>query len=169
MPNDNILIRHAREADLAQINDIYNYYVINTPITFDFEPTRTEERVLWFERYADSGPHQLFVAEGEGRVLGYAGSNAFRTKPAYYTTAEVTIYLAADATGRGIGTQLYTTLFETLAGEELRLAIASITLPNEASVRLHEKFGFRPAGVMHEVGKKFARFWDVGWFEKRLG
>ena len=101
MSIDVVCIRRAGEADLAQINDIYNYYVINTPITFDFEPTRPEGRVLWFKRYAESGPHQLFVAEGEGRVLGYAGSNAFRTKAAYYTTAEVTVYIADDATGSG--------------------------------------------------------------------
>ena len=142
MGQPDICVRHARTADLAQINDIYNYYVINTPVTFDFEAVRNEERALWFERYVESGPHQLFVAEGEGSVLGYAGSHAFRTKPAYYTTTEVTVYLARDATGRGIGTQLYNALFDALVGHELHLAIAGITLPNEASVALHEHFGF---------------------------
>ena len=169
MPNDNILMRHAREADLTQINDIYNYYVINTPVTFDFEPVTLEERVVWYERFAESGPYQLFVAEGEGSVLGYAYSYAFRDRRAYDTTVEVTVYCADDATGRGIGTQLYTALFEAIEGQDLRLVIAGITLPNEASLRLHERFGFTPAGVMQEVGRKFDRFWDVGWFEKRLG
>ena len=169
MPNDNILIRHAREADLAQINDIYNYYVINTPVTFDFEPVRPEERVVWYNRFAESGPYQLFVAEGEGSVLGFAYGYAFRDRRAYDTTVEVTVYLANDFTGRGLGTQFYTTLFKAFKGQDLRLAIAGVTLPNEASVKLHERFGFKPAGVMHEVGRKFDRFWDVGWFEKRLG
>ena len=168
MGNEDICVRHARTADLAQINDIYNYYVINTPVTFDFEAVRIEERILWFERYTESGPHQLFVAEAEGRMLGYAGSHAFRTKPAYQTTTEVTVYLAFDATGRGVGTQLYRALFDSLVGHDLHRAIAGITLPNEASVALHEHFGFEPAGVMHEVGRKFDKFWDVAWFEKRL-
>ena len=169
MGSNNICIRQAREADLAQINDIYNYYVMNTPITFDFEPVRPEERAIWFERFAESGPHQLFVAEEEGRVLAYADSHAFRAKRAYDTTVEFTVYCAHDATGRGIGTQLYKALFKALEGQDLRLVIAGITLPNEASVKLHERFGFEPAGVMHEVGRKFDCFWDVGWFEKRLG
>ena len=169
MATDNVCIRHAKQADLAQINDIYNYYVINTPITFDFEPVRPEERALWFKRYAESGPYQLFVAEWEGRVLAYADSHAFRAKRAYDTTVEFTVYCAHDATGRGIGTHLYTALFQAIEGQDLRLVIAGITLPNEASLRLHERFGFTPAGVMHEVGRKFDRLWDVGWFEKRLG
>ncbi|MCH8009327.1 MAG: N-acetyltransferase [Chloroflexi bacterium] len=169
MSNDNILIRHAREADLAQINDIYNYYVINTPVTFDFEPVTLEERVVWFKRFAESEPYQLFVAEGAGSVLGYAYSYAFRDRRAYDTTVEFTVYCAHDAKGRGIGTQLYNALFNALEGQDLRLVIAGITLPNEPSVRLHAAFGFEPAGVMHEVGRKFDRFWDVGWFEKRLG
>ena len=168
MAINGICIRQARAEDLAQINDIYNYYVINTPITFDYEPMRREERAVWFERYTDGGPHQLFVAAGEGRVVGYAGSHAFRTKRAYYTSAEVTVYCAQDAIGKGIGTKLYTTLFEALSGQDLRMAIAGITLPNDSSVRLHEQFGFQPAGVMHDVGRKFDRFWDVAWFEKRL-
>ncbi len=63
---------------------------------------------------------------------------------------------------------LYARLFEALAGQDLKIAIAGITLPNDASVKLHASFGFEPAGIMHDVGRKFDRFWDVGWFEKRL-
>ncbi len=166
---ENICVRHAKEADLAQINDIYNYYVINTPVTFDLVPVLSKERVLWFERFAESRLYQLFVAEGEGIVLGYAYSRAFWDRRAYDTTVEVTVYCAHDATGTGIGTQLYATLFEALNGQDLRMAIAGITLPNDASVKLHANFGFEPAGVMHGVGRKFDRFWDVGWYEKRLG
>ncbi len=168
MPIDSILTRHAVEADLAQINDIYNYYVINTPVTFDLEPVRPEERSVWFERYAESGPYQLFVAEGEGSVLAYADSHQFRVKQAYDTTVETTVYCDPAETGRGIGTLLYARLFEALAEQDLKIAIAAITLPNDASVKLHASFGFEPAGIMHDVGRKFDRFWDVGWFEKRL-
>ena len=87
---------------------------------------------------------------------------------AYNTTVEVAIYCAGEATGRGLGTMLYKALFEALAEEDVRMAMAGITLPNPASVALHEHFGFTLVGVMHEVGRKFDRYWDVAWYEKRL-
>jgi len=100
---------------------------------------------------------------------GFAGGGQFRTRRAYDTTIETTIYCAPEATGRGIGTLLYRALFEALEGEDLRVAIAGTTLPNDASVALHERFGFASVGVMHDVGRKFGRYWDVAWYEKRLG
>lgn len=103
-----------------------------------------------------------------GAVLGYAGTHHFRDKAAYDTTVEATVYLAPEATGRGIGPALYAALFDSLRGEDLRVAVAGITLPNEASVALHERFGFSRAGVMHEVGRKFGQYWDVGWYERTL-
>ncbi len=162
-------IRHAQQSDLARINDIYNHYVAHTAITFDFEPFTTDQRSLWFEQFRTDGPHQLFVALQEGRVIGYAGSHAFRQKRAYETTVETTVYLTHDETGRGIGTQLYGALFEALSGQDLRMAVAGITLPNETSVALHKTFGFKSTGVFHEVGRKFDKDWDVVWYEKRLG
>ena len=76
------------------------------------------------------------------------------------------MYCDPAATGRGIGTALYNTLFKELEGQDIRIVIAGITLPNDPSVALHERFGFQPAGVMHEVGRKFDQYWDVAWFEK---
>ena len=169
MATDDIRIRIAQQSDLAQINDIYNHYVAHTAITFDFEPFTTAERSVWFEQFSTDGPHQLFVALQEGRVIGYAGSHAFRQKRAYETTVETTVYLARDETGLGVGTQLYGALFEALSGQDLRMAVAGITLPNDTSVALHERFGFEPTGVFHEVGRKFDKYWDVAWHEKRLG
>jgi len=162
-------IRPAREGDLPRLTEIYNHYIVHTAITFDLEPVTAEERRPWLAQFAETGPHRLLVAEEAGAVLGYAGSHQFRTKKAYDTTVETTIYCAPEATGRGIGRALYAALFESLRGEDLRTAVAGITLPNPASVALHERSGFRPAGVMREVGRKFGRFWDVGWWEKRLG
>lgn len=81
---------------------------------------------------------------------------------------EVTVYLAPDAGGRGIGTLLYKALFAALAGEDLHRAYAGIAQPNEASTRLHERFGFRYVGTYREVGRKFGRYWDVAWYEKDL-
>lgn len=161
-------VRAARAEDLGRINEIYNHYVIETPITFDLEPINVEQRRAWFERYAAAGRHRLLVAEEGGLVVGYADSHRFRDKAAYDTTVEFTVYCAPDATGRGIGPKLYLALFEALAGEDLRMAMAGITLPNDASVALHERFGFTLAGVMHDVGRKFDRYWDVAWYEKRM-
>jgi phosphinothricin acetyltransferase len=163
-----ISIRPARETDLPRLTEIYNHYVINTPITFDLDPVSVDQRRLWLAQFAEAGPHRLLVAEDAGRVVGYAGSHQFRTKKAYDTTVETTIYCAHDHTGRGIGATLYTALFDTIRGEDLRIAIAGVTLPNEASVALHARFGFTPVGVMHQVGRKFGQYWDVGFYEKRL-
>ena len=165
---DGVLVRDAREADLPRINEIYNHYVRTSPATFDIEPISAEQRRDWFTRYAMEGPHRLFVADEAGAVLGYADSHQFRAKDAYDTTVETTVYCAADATGRGIGRLLYAALFDALAGTDLRMAIAAITLPNDASIALHERFGFTSVGVLHDVGHKLGRYWDVAWYEKRL-
>ena len=163
-----LLVRDAREADLSRINEIYNHYVLTSPATFDIEPITAEQRRAWFARFAASGRHRLLVAEERGSVLGYADSHQFRDKKAYDTTVETTVYCAPEATGRGIGPLLYAALFDALRGEDLRTALAAITLPNAESVALHERFGFTLVGVMHDVGRKFDRYWDVAWYEKRL-
>ena len=164
-----IVVRPGGQDDLARINEIYNHYVLTSPVTFDLEVISVELRSEWFARYAPAGPHRLFVAEEEGAVLGYADSHQFRAKQAYDTTVETTVYCAPEAIGRGIGRQLYAALFDALRDEDLRMALAAITLPNDASVALHERFGFTLSGVLHEVGRKFDRYWDVAWYEKRLG
>ncbi|MEU5209556.1 N-acetyltransferase family protein [Streptomyces sp. NPDC020742] len=102
-------------------------------------------------------------------LLGYATSSAFRPKAAYGPSVEVTVYCTPQATGRGVGTLLYTALFEALADEDVHRAYAGITQPNEASVRLHTRFGFRHLGTFTEVGRKFGRYWDVAWYQKDLG
>ena len=161
-------IRAAEASDLERLTAIYNYYVINTPITFDLEPFSVEERREWLLHYAASGPHRLLVAEIDGVVLGYVSSSRFRPKSAYATSIETSIYLAPEATGQGIGAALYAALFNALAGEDLHRAYAGITLPNAASIALHRKVGFRSIGIYREVGRKFGKYWDVEWFEKLL-
>jgi phosphinothricin acetyltransferase len=161
-------IRPATPADLPGLVEIYNHYVIHTPITFDLEPVTVEERRPWFEQFADRGRYRLLVADEGGRVLGYACTHQFRTKAAYDTTVETTIYCAPEATGRGVGTALYTALFDAIASEDVHVAVAGITLPNDASVALHERFGFTQAGVFHDVGHKFGQYWDVVWLERVL-
>ncbi|MEO0869641.1 MAG: N-acetyltransferase family protein, partial [Cyanobacteria bacterium J06642_11] len=99
---------------------------------------------------------------------GYATSSKFSQKAAYDTSVETSIYLLPDAQGQGLGTRLYETLFESLADADVHRAYAGITLPNPASVALHQKLGFHSAGRYREVGRKFDQYWDVEWFEKSL-
>ena len=163
-----VRVRYAEAADAAAVNEIYNHYILETPITFDLEPWSIEQRLGWLSGFKRDGPYRMLVAEHEGVLLGYAYSHAFRDRAAYDSTIETSIYCRADATGAGLGTLLYTKLFEALAGEDLHVAIAGVTLPNAASVAIHHRFGFKDAGVTHEVGLKFGQYWDVGWFEKPL-
>ncbi|MEW2067645.1 N-acetyltransferase family protein [Streptomyces sp. NPDC007346] len=160
--------RPGGEGDLAELVRIYNHYVTGTPVTFDVEPTTVERRRTWLAAHPDHGPHRLLVAEEGGELLGYATSSAFRPKPAYATSVETSVYLAPQHAGRGVGSLLYASLFEVLAQEDVHQALAGVTLPNEASERLHLRFGFQPVGVYREVGRKFDRFWDVAWFQKPL-
>ncbi len=163
------IIRAATDRDLAPITEIYNHYVRETQITFDIEPFTPETRRDWFAQFAESGPHRLLVAELGGTVAGYACSTKVRPKTAYDSSVEVTIYVRNGAEGGGIGRALYTSLFEALTAAEIHRAYALITLPNEASVRIHEAFGFVFMGTMHEVGRKFDQYWDVAWYEKSFG
>ncbi len=164
-----VTVRYAQQGDVPRLTEIYNHYVINTPITFDLEPCTVDDRRAWLAKFSLTGRHRLLVAERDGVVLGYAGTTGFRDRRAYDTTVEMTVYCAPEAIGSGIGTALYGALFEALRGEDIHRAMGGITLPNEASVALHERFGFTLAGVMHEVGRKFDRYWDVAWYEKELG
>lgn len=166
---DDVEIRPGREADLEALNELYNHYVRESPATFDLEPATMDARREWFGRYALEGPHRLLVVVRDGEVLGYGDSHPFRPRAAYATTVETTIYLAPGASGRGLGTRLYASLFEILDAEELRAAVAGITQPNPASNALHARMGFLPVGTFRAVGRKFGRFWDVAWFERPTG
>ncbi|WP_374226956.1 N-acetyltransferase family protein [Streptomyces sp. JJ38] len=181
-------VRPGDEEDLDALTALYNHYVTETPITFDLTPFTPDERRPWLLSYSKDGPHRLLVAEervsasdggradaptparvpAPGRLLGYATSSPFRAKPAYAGSVEVTVYLGPRAVGRGVGALLYRRLFAELAGEDVHRAFAGIALPNEASVRLHARFGFRYVGTFGEAGRKFGRYWDVAWYEKSL-
>jgi phosphinothricin acetyltransferase len=161
-------VRAAVIDDVPRLTEIYNHYIVNTPATFDIEPFTVEQRMEWFSHYATTGSHRVLVAVAGGEILGATWSSQFRVKRAYDTTVETSVYCAPESIGQGIGTVLYEALFRTLKTQPLRRAVAGITMPNEASVRLHERFGFRKVGTFSEVGKKFGRYWDVAWFEREL-
>jgi len=169
MDQASVMVRPGEEGDLAGLTELYNYYILNTPITFDLEPYTVETRRPWFETFRKTGPHRILVATRDEKVLGYVSSGGFRSKRAYDTTIETSIYLAPEATGQGIGSQLYAALFDALKKEDLHRALAGATLPNDASIRLHERFGFKSVCTFSEVGRKFGKYWDVCWMEKTLG
>ena len=162
------MVRPATPEDLQAINDIYNHYVATSHATFDEKPTSLEARREWFAQFAAAGPHRLFVAVEDGRVIGWASSGPVRPRPGYVTSVETTVYLAPEAVGAGTGTRLYEALLGSLAGLDVHRAYAVIAQPNPASVALHEKFGFKRVAHFSEQGRKFGRYWDVDWFELPL-
>ena len=163
-----ITIRRAEEGDLPALLEIYNHYVLNTPVTFDIEPRTLDQRREWFSQFSHAGKYQCFVAARGNGAVGWASSSRFKEKAAYDTTIETSIYLAPDMTGRGLGRSLYQVLFAAIAREDVHRIFAGATLPNAASVRLHEAAGFRQTGVQPEVGRKFGRFWDVAQFFRNM-
>jgi phosphinothricin acetyltransferase len=161
-------IRHAEQADLPILLDIYNHYVVHTPVTFDIEPRTLAQRQRWFDEFAHAGRHQCFVAVKDGQPVGYACSHRFKEKAAYDPTISTSIYLAPGIVRQGIGRALYTHLFEALKGEDIHRAYGGITQPNEASVGLHLAMGFRYIGTETQVGRKFGTFWDVALYERDM-
>ena len=170
-----ILVRPGTEDDLPALTGIYNHYVVTTPITFDLKPLTVDERRAWFVDHSHGGRHRLLVAAednvgnvGRSQAIGYATSGRFRPKAAYDTTVESSVYCRADVVGRGIGSALYRALFDVLINEDINRIVAGVTLPNPASIALHERCGFRHVGTLSSVGRKFDRYWDVAWFERPL-
>lgn len=116
---------------------------------------------------ATHGRHRLFVAREGDAVHGYALSEAYRDRAAYDSSVSTSVYVAADHVGRGVGTALYDALLTALQTEDVHRAYAAIAMPNPGSVRLHEHFGFRRTGYCSEPGRKFDRYWDVAWYERK--
>lgn len=165
---DDIRIRHCAPGDYDAVVDIYNYYIETSHATFDTRPHAIGERAPWFSQFNESGPNQLLVAEKNGQVRGFCCSTPFKDRAAYDVSVETTVYLAAEACGQGIGMMLYQALLKNLSGIGLHGAYAGISLPNDASVNLHEALGFRRVGVYEEVGYKFGQYWSVAWYEIRI-
>lgn len=160
------MIRLVQESDAKAIVDIYNYYIEYTTITFEETIITAEEMLKRIQKIMPSG--RFIVYESEGTVCGYAYASEWRTRVAYRNSLETTVYLNPESVGYGIGSQLYKALLNIMRKQGLRVAIGCIALPNENSVRLHEKLGFRKVGVFHQVGYKFGQWIDVGFWEMGL-
>jgi phosphinothricin acetyltransferase len=164
-----LIVRAARLQDLPALTDIYNHYVVHTAITFDLSPFTPEERRPWFDAHGTTGRYRLLVAtNADDRIAGYATTSPWRPKPAYQPTVESSVYCAPAAVGQGVGRALYAALFDAIAHEDVHRIVAGVSLPNPASIRLHERCGFERVGVFPAVGRKFDQYWDVAWFQRPL-
>jgi phosphinothricin acetyltransferase len=160
----------AERRHLPEVAEIYAEVVRTSHATFDIEAPDLGDWEQLLEHADPEAGHFLVVAlDAMERVLGYAKSGRFKEKGAYWSTCEVSTYVAADARAIGVGTALYESLFELLDASQLGLATAGVAEPNPASTALHRAFGFEPVGTFHGVGVKFDRAWDVTWYERPLG
>lgn len=161
-----IKLRPAQADDAAQICEIYNPFITSTVVTFEEQPLGEPEMAQRIERIQQTYP--WIVAERAGQILGYAYGMPWRGRPAYRHTVETAIYLTPQARGTGLGSRLYTALFEELSSQGFRQAIGVITLPNAPSERLHRRLGFQQIGVFPAVGFKFGRWLDVAFWQRPL-
>ena len=156
-----MLIRKAEISDLKALLDIYNYEVENGVATFDLQPKTLREREKWFYNHNIEN-HPLYVAEVDGKVAGYASLSPYREKEAYKSTVELSIYIAFAYRGKGIATSLMEYILEVAkADSRIHTVVSVITSGNEASTRLHEKFGFTFCGTIKEVGMKFGQYLSI--------
>lgn len=160
------MIRKVKPSDIPQILEIYNYYIENSTVTF-------EEELLDLETFSQriseiTQKYPYLVYEEKGQILGYAYAGIFRTRIAYRFSVETSVYVHKDHYKKGIARNLYADLLEALKSSDIKSAIGGITLPNEASVRLHESMGFEKVGHFKQVGYKFDQWLDVGFWQKML-
>lgn len=152
-------IRKVTPDDAEAIVRIYNKYVLETAVSFEDDALSTDEMRRRIETISASHPY--FVGEEAGRVVGYCYVHPWKERTAYRHTMEVTIYLADEALGRGLGTQLMERLLSACRQEGYHALVACITADNEASLSFHKRFGFRQASFFPEVGWKLGRWHDV--------
>lgn len=156
-------IRFVEMPDAKEIADIYNFYVENTHHSFEVEPVSIEEMGQRIVEFSANYPY--LVAEENGEVLAYAYASCYKPRSAYKHSIEVSVYVKNDSIQKGIGSKLYERLFDELSKTNVHAIIAGISLPNEASVKLHERFGMEKVAHFREVGFKLNRWIDVGYWE----
>lgn len=160
------MVRSCQPRDAEALASIYNHFVVASRATFEEEPLSVTEMTRRIEEGVSALP--WVVDERNGEILGYAYAAPWKLRSAYRRTVETTVYARPGATGRGVGSALYRELLPELRRRGLHVAVATIALPNEASIALHEKFGFRPAGRLAEIGRKHGEWIDVGYWHLRL-
>ncbi|MCB1247360.1 MAG: N-acetyltransferase [Acidimicrobiia bacterium] len=161
------VVRAASRADGSALNAIYNRYIVGSHVSFDTAAWTDAARTEWLTDRLAAG-YPVLVAEIDGTVVGGSWAGPWRTKEAYRWSAETTIVLHPDATGRGLGRTLYGALLDELAKRGFHRAFAIIALPNDASVALHERLGFTQLGTLDEAGFKDGRWISTMLLERRL-
>lgn len=162
-----MLIRHAdADRDGGACAEIYAPYVLDTAISFEESPPGPSEFRRRIETISARFP--WLVAEDEDGLVGYAYASLHRERAAYRWATDVAVYVDRHKRRRGAGRALYDALLSLLAGQGFHVACAGVTLPNDASVALHEACGFQPVGVYRRIGFKQGRWWDVGWWQLEL-
>ena len=157
-----VQIRVATLEDLPKLLDIYNHEVLCGTATFDTQPWTLERRREWFDAHNVDNHPLLVAVDDDGVVAGYASLSPYRDKDAYAATVELSVYIAADRRGRGLGRALMEAILDLArADERTHVVVSVITAGNEASMHLHEELGFSYSGTLHEVGVKFGRYLDV--------
>ena len=162
----NSIIRPLRQTDAANILAIYAPYVTDTTITFETSVPTLKEFSKRIENIQRNYPY--LVCEVDGKVVGYAYASKHRERAAYQYSVEVSVYVASDYHHKGIGKELYKSLFAALDACNYYSAYAGITLPNDKSIGLHKSFGFVEVGIYHNIGYKDGKWLDVIWLEKPL-
>lgn len=162
-----VAIRLACAGDAAQVQAIYVPVVRDTAISFEVDPPDVSELGRRIRGTLTRLP--WLACERDGEILGFAYAARHRERAAYRWSVDVSVYVDQHARRAGVGRGLYVSLLALLARQHFAAAHAGITLPNPASVGLHEALGFVPVGVYRAVGFKLGAWWDVGWWQRRLG
>ncbi len=157
-------IRKVELTDAAQIAEIYNYYIVNTHHTFEADELSAEVMRERIGEIYENYPY--LVAEIDGEIQGYVYATQFRLREAYKYAVEASIYVRNHQKQRGIGSELYRAFFDALKETDVHTILAGISLPNDASVRFHEKLGYKKVAHFSEIGYKLGRWVDVGFWEK---
>ncbi|MBV1883057.1 MAG: GNAT family N-acetyltransferase [Pseudomonadales bacterium] len=161
------MIREATEKDAEAIAEIYNYYIQKTVVTFEEEDLDEYALSERMHKVQMSGFSWLVAVENE-KIIGYSYSSEWNGRGAYKSTAEVSVYLSPSLKAKGWGTKLYQALFSRLRDKSIHVVIGGITLPNPASIAIHEKFGMEKVAHFKEIGYKFGQWLDVGYWQVKL-
>jgi phosphinothricin acetyltransferase len=165
--NADVTIRTARAEDAADIQAIYAPFVQETSVSFETVPPSVETMAARIS--SNLARHGYFVAQSDAGILGFAYASPYRPRPAYDRTAEVSVYLAPQAQGRGLAQALYRALFAHLAARGFHTAVAIVTLPNPQSAQLHERCGFAHVGSLQDVGCKFGQWHGTAIYQRMIG
>jgi phosphinothricin acetyltransferase len=162
------MIRAVFDTDISAIVDIYNYYIEETIATFEEQAITTDDMHRRITKVSGDNLPWLVAEDDSGQVIGYAYACKWRERFAYRFSVEITVYLSVNHAQQGLGTQLYTALFDELKSLSINTVIGGISLPNPASIALHEKFGLKQVAHFKEVGFKFGQWLDTGYWQGKI-